>query len=275
MSNHAPYCNKPIGVFDSGVGGLSVLKQISLLLPNEHLIYFADSAYAPYGDKSTEFIKKRSKQLAQYLIDLNIKALVVACNTATTEAITDIRKYIDIPVIGVEPAIKPATALSKNKSIGVMATHRTINSSRYRKLLQEHADNVQVYNIVCHELADIIEKNPKGNSHSLELIKQYTHEVCKNNTDIIVLGCTHYPFITEQIQAVVGQHVTILETGKPVAAQVKNIIEKNHLTCSQSNQGKVDFFSSLDNKAHKNSIYQLWGEKVNISIALQSTSIPE
>jgi len=268
--SQSKYCNNPIGIFDSGVGGLSVLKQIRSLLPSEYLIYFADSAHAPYGDKTTSFIKKRSIKIAKYLITQhNIKSLVVACNTATTEAISDIRQHIDIPVIGVEPAIKPATALTKNKSIGIMATHRTINSTRYSELLIKYARNTQVHNVICYELADIIEKYPCGNSRSLALIKQYTSTLQQNNVDVVVLGCTHYPFLIEQIQATLGKHVAILETGKPVAIQVENILNKHHLVCNINNHGNVEFFSSLDNKNHKNSIQQLWGKTVSVNLALQ------
>lgn len=234
------------------------------MLPNEHLLYFSDSAYAPYGEKSTDFIKMRCQQLANFLISHKAKALVVACNTATTEAIADMRQHTDIPIIGVEPAIKPATKLSKTQAIGVMATHRTINSSRYRDLLAQHASQIQVYNVVCYELAEIVEQYPQGNQRSMVLIEQYTKEMRENRVDVLVLGCTHYPFLTEQIRQVMGEHITLLETGIPVALQVENILKQHSLSCTSLQQGKIEFFSSLDTPAHTDSIHQLWGRNVTV-----------
>ena len=269
---HSPSSSAPIGIFDSGVGGISILKEIQKCLPQEHLIYIADSAYAPYGDKSADFIQQRSLQLAQFLLTLNIKVLVVACNTATTEAIVYLRKYLPIPVVGVEPAIKPAAEQSRNNIIGILATHRTIQSKRLRELIRLYAFDKKIIAQACPGLVEAVENNESASAPSTkQLIQEYTQVMINKGADTIILGCTHYPFLLEELRQVIGEKITILDTGKPVAYQLQRILKQNgmsHQPESDSkrihNQGSVTFYSSLNDLKHYQTLYKLWKAPVPI-----------
>lgn len=260
----------PIGIFDSGVGGLSILKAIQQQLPNENLIYVADSAYAPYGDKSAEFIQQRSLQLTQFLLTHNIKALVVACNTATTEAISYLREQVTLPIVGVEPAIKPAAEQSKNNVIGILATHRTIKSDRLQELIDLYASGAVIIPQACPGLVEAIENNSSDQAQDIaQLIEQYTQTIRNENADTLILGCTHYPFIADKIQQAVGNHVTILETGKPVAIQLGRILKKNGIenttaVSTSTTGGKITFYSSMDSQQHRATIGKLWNTSISV-----------
>ena len=164
--------NCPIGVFDSGIGGLSVLKEIHQLLPHENLIYVGDSAHAPYGDRSAQHVRERSQAIADFLLDQGVKAIVVACNTATAEAATQLRETMDVPVIGLEPAVKPAAQLSKNGIIGVLATQRTINSERLLGLTERYAKDTKVLAQACPGLVEQIEACKLNHPETEKLLKQ-------------------------------------------------------------------------------------------------------
>jgi glutamate racemase len=259
-----PNNNAPIGIFDSGVGGLSILHEIQALLPHEQLIYIADSANAPYGDKSTDFIQQRSFSLAKFLIAQGCKALVVACNTATTEAISLLRQQLSIPIIGVEPAIKPAATLSKNKIVGVLATHRTLQSQRVQQLIQHYAQGVTVLTQACSGLMEIVETSHTYTRTDLQLLKSYTQPLLDQHIDTLVLGCTHYPFLLKPIRDIAGKEIPILETGKPVALQLQRILKQEHHLTPYKGEGKVVFYSSLNTLQNKQTIQRLWQKKVNI-----------
>lgn len=264
------YNNAPIGIFDSGVGGLSILHEIHALLPNEKLLYIADSANAPYGDKSVSFIQQRCLVLAKQLIKQGSKALVVACNTATTEAIALLRQQLSLPIIGVEPAVKPAAKHSKNNIIGILATHRTIQSQRIQQLIQYYAQGVKVITQPCPGLMEIVESNQESYSNQdLQLLQSYIHPLLEQQIDTLVLGCTHYPFLLEPIRDIVGSDMLILETGKPVALQLQRTLKQaNNLakqeTMTEKKQEKVTFYSSLNTLQNKQTIQRLWQQKANI-----------
>ncbi len=260
-----PNNNAPIGIFDSGVGGLSILHEIHALLPHEQLIYIADSANAPYGDKSTGFIQQRSLSIAKYLIAQGSKALVVACNTATTEAIARLRQQLSLPIIGVEPAIKPAAKRSENKIIGVLATHRTLQSQRVQQLIQHYAQGVTVLTQACSGLMEIVETSHTYTRTDLQLIKNYTQPLLDQHIDTLVLGCTHYPFLLKPIQDITGRKIPILETGKPVALQLQRILKQEHHLTSYKGEGKIVFYSSLKTLQNKQTIQRLWQKKVNVN----------
>jgi len=259
------YNNAPIGIFDSGVGGLSILHEIQALLPHEQLIYIADSANAPYGDKSTDFIQQRSLTLAKYLIAQNCKALVVACNTATTEAITLLRQQLSLPIIGVEPAIKPAATLSNNKIIGILATHRTLQSQRVQQLIHYYAQGVTVLTQACSGLMEIVESSHAYTAKDLQLIKNYTQPLLDQHIDTLVLGCTHYPFLLKPIRDIAGETMPILETGKPVALQLQRILKQEDTMTQYHGKGKVVFYSSLNTQQNKQTIQRLWQKEVNVT----------
>lgn len=222
----------PIGIFDSGVGGLSVLRHIATQLPNEDLIYFADSGFAPYGDKPEEFVIGRSFKITDFLLKQNIKALVVACNTATAIAIHLLReKYPDLPIVGVEPGLKPAAARTISGTIGVMATERTLASNKFHVLHQLLNDQTGVHFIMqpCNGMADLIEHAELDSEPIFELVRRYLVPLLEQKADTIVLGCTHYPFVRHVIEKVAEENghtsLNFIDTGYPVARQLKHLLD--------------------------------------------------
>ena len=198
QSNH-----RPIGIFDSGVGGLSVLKEIQRLMPHENLIYIADSAFAPYGNKPLEFIQQRCLDLTQCLIDQDVKAIVVACNTATATAISNLRIQFTLPIIAMEPGVKPAITATKTGIVGVLATENTLSSDQFTHLLHRYAKNVKVICQPCPGLVEQIEAGELESETTRQLIKQFATPLLSAGADTIVLGCTHYPLIRKDRKSVV------------------------------------------------------------------------
>ncbi|MFZ6675209.1 glutamate racemase [Undibacterium sp. Xuan67W] len=220
-----------VGVFDSGIGGLSVLQHIRHRLPDESLIYFADSGFAPYGDKSELFIIERSLLIADYLHKKNCKAIVVACNTATAAAIKTLRDaYPDMIIVGVEPGLKPAIQLSKNHTVGVLATQSTLQSTKFQTLKNQlSADtDVRFLSQACIGLVDQIEKNELHTEDTLALLHSYITPLLEQGVDTLVLGCTHYPFLTDAIKQIVTNSgaapIQIIDTGEAVARQLEKLL---------------------------------------------------
>lgn len=254
--------NQPIGMFDSGLGGISVLHEIHRLLPNEALIYIADSGHAPYGSKSTEYITQRCLQLSEFLLEQGAKMLVVACNTATAHAIDTMRQQLAVPVIGMEPAVKPAARLTKTGVIGVLATQQTVQSQRLQRLIQDYANGVKVLAQACPGLVEHVEQGDFASSELQDLLKRYTEPLLEQGTDIIVLGCTHYPFLAATLQRIVGCEVTILETSNAVAQHVARSLEKQGLQGAADGQGGVSFYSSKAEPIHWQSMQLLWQQAI-------------
>ena len=232
----------PIGVFDSGVGGLSVLRHIRTQLPTENLIYFADSGYAPYGDKPEEFVIERSFKIAGFLLERDIKALVVACNTATAAAIHLLRdNYPDLPIVGVEPGLKPAATKTITGIVGVMATERTLASNKFHVLHQLLNDQTGVHFIMqpCPGMADLIEHAELDSEAIFSLVRRYLGPLLEQKADTIVLGCTHYPFIRHVIEKVAAEYgdraLNIIDTGYAVARQLKHLLDIYGLNCRKKN----------------------------------------
>lgn len=228
----------PIGVFDSGIGGLSVLQALQTALPAEHFVYWADSGHAPYGEKGDLFVRQRSLAIAQHLINQHkIKALVVACNTATAAAIHELRvRHPHLPLIGVEPAIKPAIALSQTKRIGVIGTQGTLTSDKFQRLLGSVQNQAEFVVQACNGLALAIEQGTHPESDALasekitELLSNYTRQMGRFGTapgemDALVLGCTHYVFAQSELRSLLGPHVQLVSTGEPVARQTRRLLE--------------------------------------------------
>lgn len=241
----------PVGIFDSGVGGLSVLQHIRTALPHEHLLYFADSGYAPYGDKTAAHITERSLAVTAFLVGQGIKALVIACNTATAIAATAIRQaYPDLPIVGIEPGLKPAVKQTKNYIVGVMATHGTITSAKYAALqttITAESD-VTFLSQECVGLADQIEKGELSSLATLQMIERYVAPLIAQGADTLVLGCTHYPFVKEAIATTAwrlgGKPVTIIDTGEPVARQLVRLLDMHHLRLDDSHTGTLSAFTT-------------------------------
>jgi glutamate racemase len=233
LNRHAP-----IGVFDSGVGGLSILQALQRELPNENFVYVADSAHAPYGERDAAFVLERAKAIWYKLRDEHhVKALVIACNTATALAIQQLRTdHPEVDFFGVEPAVKPAAALSQTKRVGVMATPATLGSDKFLQLLQSLQGNTEFVLQGCEGLADAIEQQCQegGDAPVQALCQKYVHAMGvfgnqPGEIDTLVLGCTHYPFALPILRDLVGDQVHILETGLPVARQVKKVLAERGL----------------------------------------------
>ena len=254
-----------IGVLDSGVGGISVLKHIHALLPYENLMYVADSKYAPYGNKTAAEITARCMIIADFLMSKNVKALVVACNTATAAAIDELRETFNIPIIGMEPAVKPAAEASKNGVIGVLATVGTLKSAQFAALLESYGRNVKVVTQACVGLVECIERGELYTDATRQLLKKYLAPLLAEGADTIVLGCTHYPFVRPLIEEIVGDKVAIIDTGAAVAKQLqKKLVESNLLSARKP--ADIGFWTNSQAENAEQVITQLWGEKAEVKV---------
>ena len=239
----------PVAVMDSGIGGISVLKEIVKLMPGEDCIFFGDSVNAPYGTKELSQIQEIVMDRAQYLYSKGIKALVVACNTATSAAIGLLRdRYRDIPVIGIEPALKPAVSGDERHTVVVMATPMTIREDKFQSLMAKYADEGTVYPLPCPGLADLIEdgntEGEKLEKYILELLIPYLNE----DIDYIVLGCTHYPFARRTIQKVAGDKVRIIDGSLGTARQLKRRLKAAGIENPKTDGGTIVFEDSIPAK---------------------------
>ena len=236
--------SQPIGIFDSGIGGTSIWKEINLLLPNENTIYLADSANAPYGNQSPEKIVELSIKNTEYLIGKDCKVIVVACNTATTNAIKSLRVLYNIPFVGIEPAIKPAALNTQLNCVGVLATKGTLSSSLFAETSDKFASNIKIIEQVGTGIVELIEN---GKLHSKEmtlLLEIYLKPMREKKIDYLVLGCSHYPYLTPQIQHILGKDVKIIDSGFAVAKQVKSIVTSSNLLSDSTDKGTHEFLSN-------------------------------
>lgn len=228
--------DNPIGVFDSGIGGTSIWSAIHDLLPNEKTIYLADSKNAPYGQKTKEQIVALSKKNVDFLLEMKCKLIVVACNTATTNAIRELRNDYDIPFIGIEPAIKPAANNSKTQVIGILATKGTLNSELFNKTA-EMFQNTTIIEQVGYGLVQLIEDGNLYSTEMTQLLESYLQPMIDANIDYLVLGCSHYPYLIPQIKKILPEHIQIIDSGEAVARQTQNILrEKVGFTTAQKSE---------------------------------------
>jgi glutamate racemase len=228
--------NAPVGIFDSGLGGLSVLRHIRAQLPLEDLLYFADSAFAPYGGKPEAAVIERTLAIADFLAAQQCKALVVACNTATAAAVLAVReRYPRLPVVGVEPGLKPAALCSASRVVGVLATESTLASARFRALEARLCASTGVRFVAqaCSGLADQVEKGELRSSATAALVQRYVEPLINQGADTLVLGCTHYPFLLPLIEASAqragGRKVNVIDTGEAVARQLQRVLDEHTL----------------------------------------------
>jgi glutamate racemase len=220
---------QPIGIFDSGVGGTSIWREIQSLLPNESSIYLADSKNAPYGPKGTDAIIELSIKNTEYLIARNCKIIVVACNTATTNAIDYLRQNYNIPFIGIEPAIKPAALQTKTNAIGILATKGTLSSQLFSKTSNLFASKVNVVEQIGNGIVELIESGQLYSNEMNSLLNLYLEPMIKANIDYLVVGCTHYPYLMPLLLDLLPKQVKIIDSGEAVAKQTKAILAKNNL----------------------------------------------
>ena len=235
-----------IGVFDSGVGGLSILDEALRQLPQHDYIYLADSANAPYGEKSSDWIAARSMALCKYLDSNGCDAIVIACNTATAEAIKHIRAELDIPIVGVEPGIKPAAMQTKNGIVGVLATEATLKSDKFNALLATLPENCQVIKQSGAGLVPLIEAGKADSEDALDLLGHHLAPILDAGADTLVLGCTHYPFLRKAIRKLLGDSITLVDTSDAVVRQLKRQIENLDRGMQTEACGSVLFISSKD-----------------------------
>lgn len=244
--------NQAIGIFDSGIGGLSVLKALRAELPHEHFIYIADSGHAPYGERNEAHVLARSRTIVQHLVGQNVKALVMACNTATAAAIHLLRaEHPGLALIGVEPALKPAVALSKTGRIGVMATRSTLASAKFQALLQAQAGSATFVMQPCDGLADAIERSVETGdaTKSIALCASHTSAMGlfgteKGCIDTLVLGCTHYPFASQHLRALLGPDVQLIDNGEAVARQTRRLVQTESQALALSPVSRVSLFTT-------------------------------
>jgi len=236
--------DKSIGIFDSGVGGTSIWKEIHQLLPNEHTIYLADSINAPYGTKGTKIITELSVKNTEFLLKKDCKLIVVACNTATTNAIDYLRKTFDVPFIGIEPAIKPAALNTKTNAVGILATKGTLSSALFSKTSGRFASNIKVIEREGTGIVELIESGKLRSDEMRTLLHQYLEPMLKAHIDYLVLGCTHYPYLIPILLELLPNHVKIIDSGEAVARQTKAILEKNNLLNTAKVSPKLEFYTN-------------------------------
>jgi glutamate racemase len=254
----------PIGVFDSGVGGLSVLRDIRAALPQEDLIYIADSGHVPYGSKSPEYIQERSLTLTRFLLDQRTKAIVVACNTATAAAAPLLRTMFDVPIVGMEPAVKPAVAATRSGVVGVLATVGTLRSARFAALLDRFGRGVEVVTQPCPGLVEQIEAGDLDGPATRALVERFTAPLLARHADTIVLGCTHYPFVRPLIADAVGPDVALIDTGAAVARRLQQVLAERDLLKPDPTLGSAAFWTSGDADEGTRVMSILWARAANV-----------
>ena len=253
-----------IGVFDSGVGGLSVLRHIRHALPDERLIYVADSGHVPYGDKPASYIEQRSLALTRFLIGQGADAIVIACNTATAAAAAILRRSFEIPIVAMEPAVKPAVAATRSGVVGVLATVGTLESAHFAALLERYAGEVEIVTQGCPGLVEQVEQGDLDGTQTRELIARYTAPLLACGADTLILGCTHYPFLAPLIIEVVGPGIVLVDTGAAVARQLHTRIQTELPARASSPVADAQFFTSGDATRASSITSVLWEENVTV-----------
>ena len=253
----------PIGVFDSGIGGVSVLLEIRKLLSSEDIIYFADSAWCPYGTKGTEQIRERTLKITDFLVSQNSKAVVAACNTACSAGLDLIRaKNRNIPVIGVEPAVKPAHDITRNGKIGVLSTNQTLQGEKFSVLVEKFGEGVEIFTQPAPGLAELVDQGKKDEQETAKLLETYLRPLLGQSIDTLVLGCTHYPFLSGKIREICGPSVVLVDTGLAVAKQTERVLRQENIVSDGKKSGSVSFYTSGDAFFVKKVLETLWPERI-------------
>lgn len=265
---------KPIGVFDSGVGGLTVVKRLISALPNESIVYFGDTARVPYGSKSNETVIEYSIQNTKFLLKKNVKAVVVACNTASSIAIEVLKKEFDVPIIGmIEPGAKSALSTTHNKKIGVIGTRATINNKAYSNQLLKLNEKLEVFEKACPLFVPLAEEGWIEHKATYEIAEEYLRELREKDIDTLILGCTHYPILSKVIQQVIGKNVYLIDSGVAASEIVRQEIERIGLSTNSSAKGNVSLYVS-DISTNFKSIAELFlGQNVDEIIKVDVENI--
>lgn len=270
----------PVGIFDSGLGGLSVLRAVRAILPHERLIYVADSAYAPYGEKDDDFIVDRTMAIGEWLVAQGAKALVVACNTATAQSIAFVRERLAIPLVGVEPGVKPAAAISKTRVVGVLATAVTLRSARFQSLLDRYAQDCRFICQPGHGLVQAVERCDTSSPQLMALLESYLAPMLDANADTLVLGCTHYPFLDRAIREIAGERLHIVDTSVAIGRQLDRLLDAHALrnTDAIADAFTPRFYSTADGEAQRQlavSLLQIDAPVEHVVIPSRRTRVQE
>jgi glutamate racemase len=234
----------PIGVFDSGVGGLSVLIKLQKLMPKEWFIFLADQAFVPYGEKTTKQLQDRTGEIIKFFLNKKVKLVVVACNTATCHAIKYLRSRFPIPIVGTEPAIKPAAKATKSGVIGLIATPATASSKTVTRLIKQFAKNIKVLRVGCAGLEDAVEGGGWRSSQIKPLLEHYLADIKSSGADQVVLGCTHYPFLKRQIRGYLGKNISLVDGNLAIAKQTRRILNGSGLRVHTSTAGSTKYLTT-------------------------------
>ncbi len=255
--------SRPLGVFDSGLGGLSVVREIRRRLPLEEIVYIADSAYVPYGGRPLEEIRDRAATVVRALVDRGAKTIVVACNTASAAAIDDVRATFTVPIVGLEPAVKPAAASTEIGRIAVLATPATLRTERFHRLVDRHAAGVELLKIPCPGFVELVEAGDLDGPNAMRVVGEALAPVVEARVDRVVLGCTHYPFLAATISAVLGDDVLILDSGEAVARQVERVLAQNELLATgPDDRGEMTLLTTGDPATVQPVARRLWDPEV-------------
>lgn len=257
-----------IGVFDSGVGGLSVLRAIRAALPHEDLVYVADSGHAPYGDQSEDHITQRTLTVGHWLAEQGVKAITIACNTATVVAAKTLREHTHLPVVAIEPAIKPAVALTRSGVVGVLATSQTVQSASVARLVAAHGADKRILLQACPGLVEQVERADLHSPETEALLRQFIAPLLAQGADTLVLGCTHYPFLRDLLQRVAGDGVVLLDPAEAVARELARRLAASTPThtraASPHARGRVQFFTSGNVTQAQAAMAHLWDEPLTV-----------
>lgn len=261
MTENGGFDNRPIGVLDSGVGGLSTLRYIRRQLPQEDLLYIADQGYVPYGPRPLDEIRALTERLVRFLLARQAKLIVVACNTASGAALSYLReRFPHMPFVGMEPAVKPGAAQTRNGKVGVLATSGTFSSERYAHLTARFAQGIAVYEDPCRGLVEMIEAGQTSGAGTEQLLRQCLSPMLTAGVDTIVLGCTHYPFVLPLIEKIVGPEVTIIDPSPAVARQTERVLQQHGLQRGEATAGTTSLFTTGDGRQLSHLANLLLGE---------------
>ena len=241
--------NRPIGVYDSGFGGLSVWRELHRALPCESLIYLGDGKNCPYGSLPKQRITELAEAAVRDLVERGCKMVVVACNTATAAAISHLRATFDIPIVGLEPAVKPACAMTRSKVVGVIATERSLKGEKFLSTVERYGQGVEVIKAVGEGFVEAVENNEENTPATEQIVRRVVEPIIERGADVIVLGCTHYPFLRDVIARVVGERdVAIIDSGAAVEKRVESLLDEYGLRASQDNVAQKEFITYADEK---------------------------
>jgi glutamate racemase len=255
-----------VGIFDSGVGGLSVLREIHHEIPQVDLVYVADQAHVPYGARPLAEVQHFSEGITRFLLNRGAEIIVVACNTASAAALQYLRaKFPDVPFVGMEPAVKPAAEQTQTGIVGVLATPATFQGALYASVIERFANGVTVLQDTCPGLVSQIERGELSSPETRQILEQALHPMLKRGIDTVVLGCTHYPFVIPQIKDIVGPQVRVIDSAPAVARQTRRLMENSGLNKQAGRQAQVDFFTSRDPAKLQDLLPIFLGEKGNVS----------